>query len=166
MVSSTASYLAIAEDPAKPQAATTSSRRIASDTAYYLAHIGKVFAIHDFVGNTRLFSYAMKAYGLADMEYAKGLMTQVLRGGVSDTTALATTLNDPRYKAFATTFDFVGRGTGVTRSIAATTGTVMKYNAQWRDGMFDDASSDDPVAQAGPIAFAATAIGSLSLRGD
>ena len=54
-------------------------------TAYYLANIGKVKTVDDFVNNYQLFSYAMKAFGLADMTYAKGLMTKVLNGGVDET---------------------------------------------------------------------------------
>ena len=77
-----------------------------------------------------LFSYAMKAYGLEDMTYAKGLMTKVLQGGTTSSTALANTLTDKRYLAFATAFDFAGQGTAATQATAATTGTTAKYVEQ------------------------------------
>ena len=60
-----------------------------SSTAYYLANIGKVTTVNDFVNNYRLFSYAMKAYGLSDMTYAKGLITKLLNGGTTSPTSLA-----------------------------------------------------------------------------
>lgn len=130
MLSTTASYLAVANNLTRMQSATASQPQVKSDTAYYLANIGKVTSIGALVGNYRLFSYAMKAYGLEDMQYAKGLMTKVLEGGVSSSKALANTLSDPRYKAFATAFDFVGKGPAVTQTTAATSGTVGKYVEQ------------------------------------
>jgi hypothetical protein len=47
---------------------------VSRDTVYYLAHIGDVKSIDDFIGDSRLFSYAMKAYGLSDMTYAKAFI--------------------------------------------------------------------------------------------
>lgn len=79
-------------------------------TAYYQANIGKVKSIEDFVGNYRLFSYAMKAHGLEDMTYAKGFMTKVLEGGVTDPDSFANRLNDKRYLEFAKAFDFKRNG--------------------------------------------------------
>ena len=130
MLSTTASYLAVSNNLARLQSSTASDPQVKNDTAYYLANIGKVTSIADFVGNYRLFSYAMKAYGLENMNYAKGLMTKVLEGGVTSSSALANTLSDPRYKAFAQAFDFVGQGSAVTQSTTATTGTVSKYVEQ------------------------------------
>jgi hypothetical protein len=64
MVTTTASYLAIANNLARRQAATAADPTVKSATAYYLADIGEVTSVSDFVNNDRLFSYAMKAYGL------------------------------------------------------------------------------------------------------
>ena len=130
MLSTTASYLAVSNNLTRLQASTAAQPQVKSDTAYYLANIGKVTSIADFVGNYRLFSYAMKAYGLEDMDYAKGLMTKILEGGVTSSKALANTLSNANYKAFATAFDFVGQGSAVTQSATATTGTVSKYVEQ------------------------------------
>ena len=141
MLSTTASFLAISNNLAAQQTATANQAQVKNDTAYYLANIGKVTSVADFVGNYRLFSYAMKAYGLEDMNYAKGLMTQVLEGGVTSSSALANTLSDPRYKAFATAFNFAGQGTSATSSAAATTGTTSLYV---------DQSLEDNQAQSNP----------------
>ena len=129
MLSTTASYLAVSSNLTRMQAATAASPQVKTDTAYFLANIGKVTSVADFVGNYRLFSYAMKAFGLEDMNYAKGLMTKVLDGGVTSSTALANTLG-ANYKAFATAFDFAGQGTNVTQTAAATTAVVSKYVEQ------------------------------------
>ncbi|RYB03130.1 DUF1217 domain-containing protein [Lichenibacterium ramalinae] len=129
-MSTTAAYLAVANNLSRQQAATASQGDVKNATDYYLANIGKVQTVGQFVNNYQLFSYAMKAFGLSDMTYAKGLMTKVLNGGVTSSSALANTLSDPRYKAFATAFNFAANGTSTTTSTAATTGTTAKYVEQ------------------------------------
>ena len=130
MISTTAAYLAISNNLARQQAATAAQGDVKTATDYYLANIGKVKTVDQFVNNYQLFSYAMKAFGLGDMTYAKGLMTKVLNGGVASSSALANTLSDPRYKAFATAFNFAADGAGTTASAAATTGTTAQYVEQ------------------------------------
>ena len=130
MLSTTAAYLSVNNNLSRQQAAVAATTAVKSATDYYLANIGKVKTVADFVGNYRLFSYAMTAYGLGDMVSAKGLMTKVLDGGVTSSSALANTLSDPRYKAFATAFDFAGKGSAATSETAATTGTTAKYIEQ------------------------------------
>ncbi len=130
MLSTNAAYLSIANNLSRQQAATAAQGDVKSATAYYLANIGKVTTVSQFVNNDRLFSYAMKAYGLSDMTYAKGLMTKVLNGGVASSSALANTLNDPRYRAFATAFNFAKLGSKATAATSATTAAVSKYVEQ------------------------------------
>ncbi len=130
MISTSAAYLAVSNNLSRQQAATAAQGDVKSATNYYLANIGKVKTVSAFVNNYQLFSYAMKAFGLSDMTYAKGLMTKVLNQGVTSSSALANTLSDPRYKAFATVFNFAANGAATTTSTAATTGTTAKYVEQ------------------------------------
>ena len=130
MLSTTAAYISVAGNIARQQAATAADPSVKTATANYLANIGKVTSVSQFVNNYQLFSYAMKAYGLGDMVYAKGLMTKVLTQGVSSSSALANTLSDPRYKAFATAFDFAGLGNTATSQASATTVAVSRYVEQ------------------------------------
>ena len=130
MLSTNAAYLSIVNNLSRQQSATAAQGDVKSATAYYLANIGKVTTVSQFVNNYQLFSYAMKAYGLSDMTYAKGLMTKVLNGGVTSSTALANTLDDPRYKAFATAFNFAKLGAQATAATSATTTAVSKYVEQ------------------------------------
>jgi len=74
----------------------------------------------------RLFSYAMKAYGLSDMTYAKAFLHKVLTEGISG----STTFVDARYREFAAAFDFASLGEYATQTEAATSGTVGKYLRQ------------------------------------
>lgn len=87
------------------------------DKDYYDANIGKVTSIDDFVGNYRLFSYAMKAFGMDDLTYAKGLIKKVLASDLSDPTSLANRLTDPRFKTLAQNFGFATNGTVAKTSI-------------------------------------------------
>ena len=131
MTSTTASYLSIANNLGRYQSATEANPSVKSATAFYLANIGKVKSISDFVNNYRLLSYALTAFGLQNETNAKGLITKVLQGGVSNGSSLANTLTDPSFTAFATAFDFVGKGaSAVTSSAAATTGTTAQYVEQ------------------------------------
>jgi hypothetical protein len=55
---------------------TAASTAVAEQNKYYLANIGKVKSINDLVYNYQLFSYAMTAFSLGSMTYARGLMTK------------------------------------------------------------------------------------------
>ena len=76
------------------------------DSAYYLANIRSVKSIDDFIGNDRIFKYAMKAFGLEDMDYAKAFMRKVLTEGIDNPNSFANSLTDTRYREFAETFNF------------------------------------------------------------
>lgn len=90
----------------------TSLDRVASqstikrDAEYYAQNINKVKDVDDFVGNYKLYSYAMTAYGLDDMTYAKAFMKKVLESDLTDPNSFANKLSDPRYKTFAAAFNF------------------------------------------------------------
>ena len=146
MLSTTAAYISVASNISRQQEATAADPSVKTATAYYLANISNVTSVSQFVNNYQLFSYAMKAYGLGDMVYAKGLMTSVLTQGVSSSSALANTLSDPRYKAFATAFDFAGLGSSATSQTSATSTTVSNYIEQSLED--NQAKTDQGVANA------------------
>lgn len=114
LLSTYTSYELITRDINKSLARVEQQPTVNRDTAYYKANIGKVKSIDDFVGNYRLFGYAMKAYGLENMTYAKAFMTKVLEGGVTDPDSFANQLTDKRYLEFAKAFDFNRNGADTT----------------------------------------------------
>jgi hypothetical protein len=130
VLSTLASYQAITRNITSSLASTAAAPTVQNATNYYLANIGKVKTVSDFVNNYQLFSYAMTAFGLGSMTYAKGMITKLLQGGITDPKALANQLTDPRYKAFATAFNFAKNGTSTTSQASATTGTVSQYVRQ------------------------------------
>jgi hypothetical protein len=115
-------------------------------TQYYLANIGNVKSVDDFINNTQLFSYAMKAYGLEDMTYAKAFMKKVLTSDLTDGNSFANKLTDSRYQEIAKAFNFSGvtDPTAVTQSQAAQQGTVDMYVRQTLE---EDAGESDTGVQ-------------------
>lgn len=126
-MSTISSYLQIANNLSKWQAITAKQPAAETQTKYFEANIGKVTNINDLLNNTQLFNYAMTAFGLGDMTYAKGMMKEVLQQGVTSSTALANTLDNPNILAFAKAFDFADNGASTTSSSTLQTTVVNNY---------------------------------------
>lgn len=127
MLSTYTSYNLLTKDLSKTLARTAKEPAVKRDTDYYNAHIRDIKSIDDFLKNDRIYRYAMKAYGLEDLTYAKGMIRKLLEGGVSDQKAMANQMSDPRFKALATAFDFKAYGDATTSTEAAQKETVDKY---------------------------------------
>jgi hypothetical protein len=130
MLTATIYFNAITKDYSRTLSATAAEPAVTRETNYFLANIGKVQSAKDLIHNSKLYTYVMKAFGLSDMMNAKGLISKVLEGGVSSSKSLANTLNDPRYKALATAFNFAADGTNTTSSMALQQTTVSNYIEQ------------------------------------
>ncbi|WP_112664667.1 DUF1217 domain-containing protein [Microvirga flavescens] len=130
MLTTFTSYQLITKDLQKSLARTAADPVIARDTAYYRENIGKVKSIDDFLGDRRLYAYAMKAYGLEDMTYAKAFMRRILTEGIDEKTSFANRLADERYKSFGAAFNFVRYGEVTTSLEAANEKTVENYMRQ------------------------------------
>jgi hypothetical protein len=124
------SYQLITKDITKSLDQVESQPTVQRDTDYYLANIGKVKTVDDFVKDTRLFNYAMKAYGLGDMAYAKAFMVKALKEGVEADDSFANKLSDKRYADFVKAFNFEAYGDTATLYPAAQQDTVDKYMRQ------------------------------------
>jgi hypothetical protein len=140
MTSTFTSYRLLARDLDATLARKAAQPDVARETAYYKDKIGDVKSIDDFLGDRRLYTYAMKAYGLEDMTYAKAFMRKVLTEGVTDGKAFANRLADDRYVAFAKAFDFNTYGAFTTTLPAATSETTTAY---LRQSLETDAGSED-----------------------
>ncbi len=101
-------YRLMTKDYGRSLTRVAQEKAVKADTNYFWKNIGKVTDVDDFLKDTRLYNYAMKAYGLEDMVYAKAFMKKVLNGGVADRTSFANKLVDDRYREFAKAFDFKG----------------------------------------------------------
>ncbi len=83
----------------------------------------QVTSVDQFLNDPRLFSYAMTAYGLSDMTYAKAFMKQVLTSDLSDQNSFVNKLTDPRFQIFAKAFQFSTDGTVAKQPVIAQNST-------------------------------------------
>jgi len=138
MLSALQSIQMIDNNLARSQATTAADPTVKRQTAYYLANIGSIKSSKDFVNNYQLFSYAMTAYGLNDMTYAKSMMQKVMDGGVANTKSLANEMSDVRFKAFAAAFNFGDQGASATSNAS---------NNKTTTSMFIEQTLEDNVGQ-------------------
>jgi len=135
MVSTFLSYRLYTSDMAKSVQRTLADSQVAREQTYYRDNIGKVTSVDDFLKDQRLYTYAMKAYGLEDMTYAKAFMRKVLESDVTDSQSFVRKLVDQRYLAFAQAFNFtsdgtVAAGTAVVQDKSDVAETVGLYSEQ------------------------------------
>jgi hypothetical protein len=130
MVSTLSSYRAIAQNLDRSLETTSQEPAVERESAYYLANIEKVKSVDDFVDNRRLFGYAMKAFGLEDMVYARAFMRKVLTEGIDRLDSLASKLADWRFREFAATFNFARYGPATTAFDRTRSDTVNRYVRQ------------------------------------
>ncbi|MGO7421705.1 DUF1217 domain-containing protein, partial [Rhizobium ruizarguesonis] len=108
MISASLAYTILSRDMTSSLNKVASQATVKKDAQYYADHINKVENVDDFLGDYKLYSYAMKAYGLEDMTYAKAFMKKVLESDLSDSSSFANSLSDGRYAEFAAAFKFGG----------------------------------------------------------
>jgi hypothetical protein len=130
MLSTYTSYRLITRDLDRSLSLKASERQVTLETDYYLKNIEKVETIDEFLADTRLFKYAMKAFGLEEMSHAKAYMRKVLTEGTFDDKAFVKRLSDDRFLQFATVFDFAGKGTAAVVGNDARQGVVDRYVRQ------------------------------------
>lgn len=130
MVTTTATYRLIARNLEQSLAQKSAEKPVALETAYYLKNIGNIKTIEDFVKNTRVFNYAMTAFGLADIAHAKGLVRKILAEGVESKNSLANRIDDDRFLELAKALNFARDGAAATSTTSARQGVVDRYVRQ------------------------------------
>ena len=130
MLSTSLSYNLITRDLDRSLTRVENQPMVARETAYFQENIGKITSIDDFVADTRLFNYAMKAFGLQDMAYAKAFMVKAMEEGVSDPNSFANRLSDKRYAEFVRVFNFAQYGEDAIGANPAVAGTANQYVAR------------------------------------
>jgi len=172
------SYQLITRDIDKSMSRVQKQPLVDRETKYYLENITKVKSIDEFVDNPRLFKYAMKAFGLEDMSYAKAFMKKALKEGISDPDSFANKLTDKRYAEFVSAFNFADHGSEATvynkaqqlavenfraqaviRGIDPNSDEVKAANQYYLTHIVDVKSIDDLMADDQLFAYAATAFG-------
>jgi hypothetical protein len=124
------SFNLISADLGKSISRTSSKPMVAREVDHYLKTIGSIKSVDDFVKNDRVFKFAMKAFGLEDMSYAKAFVKKMLKEGVESSGAMANRLSDQRYKDFVKAFNFARYGEAATTFSSTRAGTVDRYVRQ------------------------------------
>ncbi|MGP4723160.1 DUF1217 domain-containing protein [Agrobacterium deltaense] len=106
MVSTYLSYDLINRDMKASLSRVSQQGLIERQTTYYKENIGNVKSVDEFLDNYQLYSYAMDAFGLGEMTYAKAFMKKVLESDLNDQNSFANKLTDERYREFAAAFNF------------------------------------------------------------
>jgi len=110
MTSTYTTYKLYTADFAKSVQRTLANSQVSREADYYRANIGKVTSVDGLLKDQRLYAYAMKAYGLEDMTYAKAFMKKVLESDLNDSSSFVNKLVDKRYVEFAKAFNFLPSG--------------------------------------------------------
>lgn len=103
---------------------------VARASEYYLSKIDSIKSVDDFMADTRIYNYALKAHGLEDMAYAKAFIRKVLTEGPTNEQSFANQLVDKRYLELAKTFNFADHGEVATTFTKAQTGVVERYTRE------------------------------------
>ena len=127
MTTTLSAYLTVANNLSQWRTIAAKAPAVQTATQYFEQNIGSVTSAQQLVDNPRLFDYAMTAFGLSDMTYAKGLMEKVLQQGVTSSAALANTLDNTNIFAFDKAFDFADNGATTTAASSLVDQVVNKY---------------------------------------
>jgi Protein of unknown function (DUF1217) len=100
---------------------------IKREAEYYQANIGNIKSVDDFMENSRIYNFALKAFGLEDMQYAKAFVRKVLTEGIDDPKAFSLQLSDQRFREFATAFNFKRYQSATTSFDRVQKGAVDMY---------------------------------------
>jgi hypothetical protein len=127
MIGTVARYQQITRNIDRTLGALSLRPEVKRESDYYLANIRSVKSAEEFLRNDRLYNFAMTAFGLKDMIYAKAFMRKVLTEGVEGPKSFALQLSDPRFREFAEAFNFVRFGGTTTAFDRTQQGTVDRY---------------------------------------
>lgn len=79
-----------------------------ADADYARKKLPTVASVDDLMGDRRLYTYVMRAFGLEDQVNSQALIRKVLQSDLSDSRSYASRLNDVRFKQLAAAFNFGG----------------------------------------------------------
>lgn len=121
MISSYQSYTFYTRDINETLRRAAADPIVTREAKYYRDTIGSITSVDEFLADDRVYAYAMKAYGLEEMAYAKAFIRKVLESDLTDTSSFANLLTDVKYKNLAAAYDF---GSTVTTEIIQTTSQI------------------------------------------
>lgn len=97
---------------------------------YFIENISTVTTGDQLIDDSRLYRFAMKAFGLESQIFAKGLMRKVFEEGIEDNRSQANRLTDARFREIAATFGFAESGGKNTSDPQLMAGVINKFISQ------------------------------------
>jgi hypothetical protein len=107
-----------------------SSAYVQGETTFYLANVGKIKSIDEFLANDRVLTFAMAAYGLDSVTEDMDFIRELLEGGTREPDSPANKQTDKRYTAFVAAFDFEAHGETATTYSLAQRPAIDRYMRQ------------------------------------
>ncbi|PZO81786.1 MAG: hypothetical protein DI629_02780 [Mesorhizobium amorphae] len=184
MLSTFVTYQSITRDIAKTMARVEKQPVVERESAYFEKNIVKVASVDEFMSDSRLYRYAMKAFGLSDMTYATAFMRKALEGGVNDADSFANKLTDKRYARFVEAFNFSDRKAAALeapaqdgviartnvqafqKGVSLDNPTLLAQNKAYREGVAEITSIDGLLADNAVYSYAMRAFGLEDEIGD
>src|SRR5690625_5100056 len=96
MLTSSVAYRQVTADMGRSLTRIGDMPHAARETEYYRENIEKIRSIDDFMADERIYAYALTAFGLGEMRYAKAFIRKVLEGGIDQPDSVANRLADRR----------------------------------------------------------------------
>lgn len=132
MISTLVNFRLYAEDMARSLDRVAAQPAVERDAAYYAANIGSVDTVDDLMSDRRLYTYALKAHGLSELNDSQALVRKILESDLSDPSSFVNRLSDMRYRSFAGAFDFTSASAERSLQSAAQTDRVIEAYSEHR----------------------------------
>jgi hypothetical protein len=94
---------------------------VATEVDYYQSRIGTITDVDQLISDPRLFSVALKSYGIDPDIASEAAIKNVLTSDLSDPQSVANSFNDARYQELAAAFSFAADGSVLEPGQAQTT---------------------------------------------
>lgn len=104
-----------------------SEAQTAREIDVFRDRVGQIGSVEDFVADTELFAFVMRAFDLEDQIFGKAMMRQVLSSDITDEESLAARMTDPRFRELYAEMGFESGGT-----VSPNTG-----DPDWQERMVD-----------------------------
>lgn len=93
---------------------------VATEVDYYQSRIGSITSVDQLISDSRLFSFALKSYGIDPDIASEAAIKKVLTSDLSEPSSYANSLNDERYQKLAAAFSFSADGSISESGLAQT----------------------------------------------
>lgn len=124
--SSYLSYQAIVRDISKALERKASEPIVARDVAQFTDAASNIRTVDDLFDDDRTYNFAVKAYGMDDLAFARALMRKVIGEGTGSD-SYASRMSDSRYLALAKAFQLGEEGTAVSGMASKEDTVVQRY---------------------------------------